>query len=62
MVKNVKNKVNSLKKNEKIEGTFAIIAAFVVLFIAMLDSILSAVIASVLLVIYGAYKLMRKRK
>lgn len=59
-----KKKINNIKENNKdskIEGTFLIIAAFIVLFTAMMNSIISSAIASIFLMLYGFYKLMRRK-
>ena len=47
--------------DSKHEGTLAIVAAFVVLFSAMLNPITSATISISLLFIYGIYKLLTKK-
>ncbi|VVB78091.1 Uncharacterised protein [uncultured archaeon] len=48
-------------KNEKIEGTFSLVSAIVVLFTALLDPIISVVISGALLILYGFYKIMKKK-
>ena len=44
------------------EGTFAIIAALIVLFSALLSPIISALISIIALVGFGIYKLAQKEK
>jgi hypothetical protein len=46
--------------NSKKEGTFAIIAAFIVLFSAMWNPLTSVIISIGTLVLYGVYKFMQK--
>lgn len=46
--------------NNKQEGTFAIISAFLVLFSAMLKPLVSVIIAISLLTIYAIYKFLKK--
>jgi hypothetical protein len=48
--------------NTKKEGTFAIIAALIVLFSALLSPILSAIGSIIAMVGYGIYKLLQKEK
>jgi len=48
--------------NTKTEGRFAIIAALIVLFSAMLSPILSAVVSIIVLVGFGIYKLAQNEK
>ena len=48
--------------NTKKEGTFAIIAALIVLFSALLSPILSATGSIIAMVGYGIYKLLQKEK
>jgi hypothetical protein len=48
--------------NTKKEGTFAIIAALIVLFSALLSPIISALISIIALVGFGIYKLAQKEK
>jgi predicted branched-subunit amino acid permease len=48
--------------NAKIEGTLAIIAAFIVLFSAMWDARVSAIVAIAALVAFGVYSFMQKGK
>jgi hypothetical protein len=48
--------------NTKKEGTFAIIAALIVLFSALLSPILSALGSIIAMVGYGIYKLLQKEK
>ena len=48
--------------NNQTEGLFAIIAALVVLFSAMLDPRVSALLAVAGLALYGVYKLTRNRR
>jgi hypothetical protein len=47
--------------NNQTEGLFAIIAAFVVLFSAMLDPKVSVILAVAGLALYGVYKLAEHR-
>jgi len=47
------------KLDSKQEGTFAIIAALIVLFSAMWDPIVSVIVSLVALVLYGIYKFMQ---
>ncbi len=54
-------KKNIIKKRVDADGVISIVAAFVVLFSALLDPVISVIIASVFLVLFGAYKLMKKR-
>jgi hypothetical protein len=44
------------KLNSKQEGTFAVIAAMIVLFSSMWDPIISVIVSIVALVAYGVYK------
>jgi hypothetical protein len=46
--------------NTKTEGTFAIVAALIVLFSAMLAPIVSVVVSIVVLLGYGIFKLTQK--
>ena len=48
--------------NTKTEGTFAIIAALIVLFSAMLSPVISVVISIMALAAFGIYKLVQKEK
>ena len=48
------------KISSKQEGTFAIVAAFIVLFSSMLDPIFSVAVSIVALLLYGVYKLTQK--
>jgi len=48
--------------NTKKEGTFAIIAALIVLFSALLSPILSAIGSIIAMVGFGIYKLLQKEK
>ncbi len=47
--------------NNQTEGLFAIVAAFVVLFSAMLEPKVSVILAVACLVLYGIYKLTEHR-
>jgi hypothetical protein len=47
--------------NNQTEGLFAIIAAFIVLFSAMLDPKVSVILAVAGLALYGIYKLTKHR-
>ena len=47
--------------NDQIEGLFAIIAALVVMFSAMLDPKVSVILAVAGLLLYGLYKLTEHR-
>lgn len=46
--------------NTKTEGTFAIIAALIVLFSAMWNPLVSAAVSIVAMVAFGVYKLSQK--
>ena len=46
--------------NTKIEGTFAIVAAFLVLFSAMWNPLVSVTVSIIALLGYGIFKLMQK--
>ncbi len=48
--------------NAKSEGTIAILAAMLVLFSAMWDARISAGMAVIALVVFGAYRLLAKEK
>ena len=48
------------KINPKQEGTFAIIAAMIVLFSAMWNPITSVIVSIAILVLYGIYKFVQK--
>jgi len=48
--------------NTKTEGTFAIIAALIVLFSAMWDPWVSVVISMLVLAAFGVYKFAQKEK
>jgi hypothetical protein len=56
-----KSKRDSTKKYNQ-EGIFAILAAFIVLFSAMLDPVISVIISFVLILLYGIYKLFYKKE
>jgi len=46
--------------SDKQEGTFAIIAAMLVLFTTMIDPIISVTLAVILLIIFSFYKFSKK--
>jgi len=48
--------------NTKTEGTFAIIAALIVLFSAMWNPLVSATVSIVAMAAYGVYKFVQKEK
>jgi len=48
--------------NTKKEGGFALIAALIVLFSAMLSPIISAMVSIFVLTSFGIYKLVQKKK
>jgi hypothetical protein len=50
-----------VKKENKIDGTIAIVAALIVLFTTMIDPLSSAIIAIAGLIVYSIYKFTRKK-
>jgi len=48
------------KKEDKTDGIFAIISAFLVLFTTMIDPIYSAALAIILLFAFSIYKFVKK--
>ena len=50
-----------LKRENRIDGTIAVIASLLVLFTAMIDPMASAILAISGLVVYSIYKFTRKK-
>jgi hypothetical protein len=54
--------MEEIRMNSRTEGTIAIVAALLVLFSALLDPRISAALAVVGLLGFGAYRLLQKQK